>query len=411
MVEPLFEELGPQQVSGILPRGGTIIGTSRTNPFKLEDGVERVLRNFADRELDALVAIGGEDTLGVAARLHAEHGLPVVGVPKTIDNDLSGTDYTFGFDTAVSIATEAIDRLHTTAESHNRVMVVEVMGRHAGWIAVHSGIAGGADVILIPEIPVDFDEVAETIRKRHARGKNFSIVVVSEGTELPGLAADGETDQFGHVTLSERGVGETLGHEIEERTGFETRVTVLGHIQRGGTPTARDRVLATRFGLKAADLALAGEFGQMAALRGRRDRRRPARGGDRRAEARAARLVRGRERVLRLAQPHRDDHGLSGVARISAAMRRGSRRRNSRISSPSTGRPGVRSSLTIRPPGAVAAKTASQSNGRPPSAKTRSKGPRSRKARVDVCPRPARRCPARRAAPVQPRRAPDRARW
>jgi 6-phosphofructokinase 1 len=231
------------------------------------------LRNFADRELDALVAIGGEDTLGVAARLHAEHDFPVVGVPKTIDNDLSGTDYTFGFDTAVSIATEAIDRLHTTAESHNRVMVVEVMGRHAGWIAVHSGIAGGADVILIPEISVDFDEVAETIRKRHARGKNFSIVVVSEGFELPGLADSvtgmgDETDQFGHVTLSKRGVGETLGHEIEERTGYETRVTVLGHIQRGGTPTARDRVLATRFGLNAADLALAGEFGQMAALRG-----------------------------------------------------------------------------------------------------------------------------------------------
>jgi 6-phosphofructokinase 1 len=268
LVEPLFEELGPRQVSGILPRGGTIIGTSRTNPFNLEGGVESVMRNFADRELDALVAIGGEDTLGVAARLYAEHGLPVVGVPKTIDNDLSGTDYTFGFDTAVSIATEAIDRLHTTAESHNRVMVVEVMGRHAGWIAVHSGIAGGADVILIPEIPVDFGAVAETIRKRHARGKNFSIVVVSEGAELPGLADHGETDEFGHVTLSNRGVGDTLGHEIEARTGFETRVTVLGHIQRGGTPTARDRVLATRFGLKAADLALAGEFGQMAALRG-----------------------------------------------------------------------------------------------------------------------------------------------
>jgi len=269
LVEPLFEELGPAQVSGILPRGGTIIGTSRTNPFKLEDGVERVLQNFTDRELDALVAIGGEDTLGVATRLYAEHDLPVVGVPKTIDNDLSGTDYTFGFDTAVSIATEAIDRLHTTAESHNRVMVVEVMGRHAGWIAVHSGIAGGADVILIPEIPIHDDEVAETIRKRHARGKNFSIVVVSEGCELPGLSDDaGETDQFGHVTLSNRGVGDTLGREIEERTGFETRVTVLGHIQRGGTPTARDRVLATRFGLKAADLALAGEFGQMAALRG-----------------------------------------------------------------------------------------------------------------------------------------------
>ena len=268
LVEPIFEDLGPSQVSGILPRGGTIIGTSRTNPFKVEGGVERVRRNFSDRGLDALVAIGGEDTLGVAARLHAEHRFPVVGVPKTIDNDLSGTDYTFGFDTAVFIATEAIDRLHTTAESHNRVMVVEVMGRHTGWIAVMSGIAGGADVILVPEIPVDFEEVAETIRKRHARGKNFSIVVVSEGCELPGLEDAGETDQFGHAILSKRGVGDALGRDIEERTGFETRVTVLGHVQRGGTPTPRDRVLATRFGLKAADLALAGEFGQMAALRG-----------------------------------------------------------------------------------------------------------------------------------------------
>jgi 6-phosphofructokinase 1 len=268
LVEPIFEDLGPSQVSGILPRGGTIIGTSRTNPFTLEAGVEHVLRNFADRGLDALVAIGGEDTLGVATRLFTEHRLPVVGVPKTIDNDLSGTDYTFGFDTAVFIATEAIDRLHTTAESHNRVMVVEVMGRHAGWIAVMSGIAGGADVILVPEIPVDFDEVAEAIRKRHARGKNFSIVVVSEGCELPGLEDAGEQDQFGHVILSKRGVGDALGREIEQRTGFETRVTVLGHVQRGGSPTPRDRVLATRFGLKAADLALGGEFGQMAALRG-----------------------------------------------------------------------------------------------------------------------------------------------
>jgi 6-phosphofructokinase 1 len=267
LVEPIFEDLGPTQVSGILPRGGTIIGTSRTNPFKLEV-VDRVLQNFRDRGLDALVAIGGEDTLGVAARLYGEHQLPVVGVPKTIDNDLSGTDYTFGFDTAVSIATEAIDRLHTTAESHNRVMVVEVMGRQTGWIAVMSGIAGGADVILVPEVPVDFEEVAETIRKRHARGKNFSIVVVSEGCELPGLADAGEKDQFGHVILARRGVGDALGREIEQRTGFETRVTVLGHVQRGGTPTARDRVLATRFGLKAADLALAGEFGQMAALQG-----------------------------------------------------------------------------------------------------------------------------------------------
>ncbi len=268
LVEPIFEDLGPLQVSGILPRGGTIIGTSRTNPFNVEGAVERVVQNFSDRGLDALVAIGGEDTLGVAARLHAERQFPVVGVPKTIDNDLSGTDYTFGFDTAVFIATEAIDRLHTTAESHNRVMVVEVMGRHTGWIAVMSGIAGGADVILVPEIPVDFDEVAETIRKRHARGKNFSIVVVSEGCELPGLEDGGEQDQFGHVILSKRGVGEALGREIEQRTGYETRVTVLGHTQRGGTPTPRDRVLATRFGLKAADLALSGEFGQMAALRG-----------------------------------------------------------------------------------------------------------------------------------------------
>jgi phosphofructokinase-like protein len=268
LVDGKYRELGPQEVSGILPRGGTIIGTSRTNPFTLDGGVEKVLRNFEDRSLDALVAIGGEDTLGVAERLYREHELPVVGVPKTIDNDLSGTDYTFGFDTAVMIATEAIDRLHTTAESHNRVMVVEVMGRHAGWIAVMSGIAGGADVILIPEQPVDFDEVAEGIRKRHARGKNFSIVVVSEGCELPGTADAGVVDQFGHVVLANRGVGDVLGREIEQRTGFETRVTVLGHVQRGGSPTPRDRVLATRFGLEAARLAQEGKYGQMAALRG-----------------------------------------------------------------------------------------------------------------------------------------------
>ncbi len=268
MVEGRFRDLSLHEVSGILPRGGTIIGTSRTNPYTLEGGVEAVLDGFRDRGLDALVVIGGEDTLGVAAKLYAEHEVPVVGVPKTIDNDLSGTDYTFGFDTAVTIATEAIDRLHTTAESHNRVMVVEVMGRHAGWIAVMSGIAGGADVILIPEQPVDFDEVAESIRKRHARGKNFSIVVISEGCELAGVQDSGELDQFGHVTLGNRGVGEVLGREIEQRTGFETRVTVLGHVQRGGSPTPRDRVLATRFGLRAAELAVAGRFGQMAALRG-----------------------------------------------------------------------------------------------------------------------------------------------
>src|SRR2546423_4685185 len=266
MVERLFQPLGRQEISGILPRGGTIIGTTRTNPYKVDGGVDNVRAAFD--ELDALVAIGGEDTLGVAAKLYEDFGAPIVGVPKTIDNDLSGTDYTFGFDTAVAICTEAIDRLHTTAESHNRVMVVEVMGRHAGWIAVHSGIAGGADMILIPERPVDLDDVENEIRRRHGRGKNFSIVVVSEGCELPGAEDKGEVDQFGHRLLAKRGVGERLGDEIENRTGFETRVTVLGHIQRGGTPTSRDRILPTRFGLKAADLVDDGDFGQMAALRG-----------------------------------------------------------------------------------------------------------------------------------------------
>jgi 6-phosphofructokinase 1 len=268
LVDGLFRDLALRDVSGILPRGGTILGTTRTNPYKLDGGVDKVLANIRDRGLDAVVAIGGEDTLGVAARLYREHQTPVVGVPKTIDNDLAGTDYTFGFDTAVTIATEAIDRLHTTAESHNRVMVVEVMGRHVGWIAVMSGIAGGADAIIIPEQPVVYDQVAEAIRKRHARGKNFSIIVISEGTELPGIEDSGDVDQFGHVTLSKRGVGDVLARELEQRTGFETRVTVLGHVQRGGSPTPRDRVLATRYGLKAADLALNGGFGQMAALRG-----------------------------------------------------------------------------------------------------------------------------------------------
>jgi len=266
MVEQLFEPLGRREISGILPRGGTIIGTTRTNPYKTNGGIDGVRKSF--EQLDALIAIGGEDTLGVAARVYREFGAPVVGVPKTIDNDLSGTDYTFGFDTAVSICTDAIDRLHTTAESHNRVMVVEVMGRHAGWIAVHSGIAGGADVVLIPERPVDIDEVCEDIRRRHATGKNFSIVVVSEGCELPGAEDKGEVDQFGHKLLAKRGVGDRLGEELESRTGFETRVTVLGHVQRGGTPTAYDRILATRFGLKATDLVHAGEFGQMASLQG-----------------------------------------------------------------------------------------------------------------------------------------------
>jgi 6-phosphofructokinase 1 len=270
LVADELEPLGPREISGILPRGGTILGTTRTNPYKLDGGVDRVLETFERGGLDALVAIGGEDTLGVASRLHEEHGFPVVGVPKTIDNDLSGTDYTFGFDTAVFIATEAIDRLHTTAESHNRVMVVEVMGRNTGWIAVMSGIAGGADVIVIPEQPISIDEACDDIRRRHERGKDFSIVVVSEGYELEGLADEGEQDQFGHVRLSQRGVGDALAREIEERTGFETRVTVLGHVQRGGSPTPRDRVLATRFGLKAADLAHEGRFGRMASLQGDR---------------------------------------------------------------------------------------------------------------------------------------------
>jgi phosphofructokinase-like protein len=273
LVEGLFQPLDYRGISGILPRGGTILGTSRTNPYKTDGGVERVTQSFEANGLDALVAIGGEDTLGVAAKLYAEHQFPVVGVPKTIDNDLAGTDYTFGFDTAVWIATEAIDRLHTTAESHNRVMVVEVMGRQTGWIAVMSGIAGGADMILIPEQPVTVEQACAELRRRHERGKDFSIVVVSEGYELTyesgerrAVAREVETDQFGHVRLG--GVGEALGRDIEERTGYETRVTVLGHVQRGGSPTPRDRILATRFGLKAADLVDAGQFGRMAALQG-----------------------------------------------------------------------------------------------------------------------------------------------
>jgi len=268
LVDGIFEPLGPREISGLLPRGGTILGTTRTNPFKVDGGVEKVLANFEREGFDALVAIGGEDTLGVASRLHTEHDFPVVGVPKTIDNDLSATDYTFGFDTAVWVATEAIDRLHTTAESHNRVMVVEVMGRHTGWIAVVSGIAGGADMILIPEQPVSIEDACKELRHRHERGKDFSIVVVSEGYELEGLGDGDDVDQFGHVRLSERGVGAALAKEIEARTGYETRVTVLGHTQRGGSPTPRDRVLATRYGLKAADLVGERKFGRMAALHG-----------------------------------------------------------------------------------------------------------------------------------------------
>ena len=267
-LEGITMELGIEQCRGILPRGGTILGSSRTNPFKLDNGVERIKENLANDGVDALVAIGGEDTLGVATRL-ADLGVNVVGVPKTIDNDLSGTDFTFGFDTAVNIATEAIDRLHTTAESHHRVLVVEVMGRHAGWIALHSGIAGGANIVLIPEQPFDIQEVCALIESRF-ESRYAPILVVSEGA-VPREGGDmtlvsGDLDEFGHVRLG--GIGDRIAREIETRTGKEARAVVLGHIQRGGTPTAFDRWLATRFGLQAIDAVADGEFGTMMALRG-----------------------------------------------------------------------------------------------------------------------------------------------
>jgi 6-phosphofructokinase 1 len=270
-LENAHEELTIESTRGILPRGGTILGTSRTNPFKDENGPARVRETLADLHVDCLIAIGGEDTLGAATRLHADHGAAVIGVPKTIDNDLGATDMTFGFDTAVHVATEAIDRLHTTAESHNRILVVEVMGRHAGWIALHAGLAGGADVILIPERPFDIDEVCRLIRRRHSRGRYFSIVVVAEGAvpkEGTMEVVGGKEDEFGHVRLG--GIGQRLEREIEDRTGFETRTTVLGHTQRGGSPTAFDRVLATRFGVAAIDAASERRFGMMPALHGSR---------------------------------------------------------------------------------------------------------------------------------------------
>ena len=266
-LEGLTMDLNVQTVRGILPRGGTILGSSRTNPIKVDGGVERIKKNMSDLGLDALVAIGGEDTLGVATAL-TELSFPVVGVPKTIDNDLSGTDYTFGFDTAVNIAMEAIDRLHTTAESHHRVLIVEVMGRHAGWIALHSGMAGGANVILIPEVEFDLDRVCGYIEERF-NDQFAPIVVVAEGATPKGGFPEGEeaaTDAFGHVRLG--GVAHWLESEIEERTGKEARATVLGHVQRGGTPTAFDRVLATRFGLRAIEAVKDGEWGRMTALRG-----------------------------------------------------------------------------------------------------------------------------------------------
>ena len=271
VLDDAAEELTIESVRGILPRGGTILGSSRTNPLKDDGGLDRVRDELERQKLDGLIVIGGEDTLGAAAKLSSA-GVPVVGVPKTIDNDLGGTDRTFGFDTAVQVATDAIDRLHTTAESHHRNLVVEVMGRHAGWIALHSGLAGGADVILIPERPFDIDEVCRLIQRRHSRGRYFAIVVVAEGaTPVEGtMATLGENprDEFGHPRLG--GIGQILEHEIESRTGYETRTTVLGHVQRGGTPTAYDRVLATQFGLTAIDAVTEGRWGTMAALRGPR---------------------------------------------------------------------------------------------------------------------------------------------
>jgi ATP-dependent phosphofructokinase / diphosphate-dependent phosphofructokinase len=261
-------DLDIEATRGILPRGGTILGSSRTNPYKRDDGAGCVRETLAQLGVDALIAVGGEDTLGVANKLHQE-GVNVIGVPKTIDNDLGATDVTFGFDTALQIATDAIDRLHTTAESHNRILVVEVMGRSAGWIALHSGIAGGADVILIPEIPFDIDEVCRLIERRHARGRYFSIVVAAEGaTPKAGTmeVLTGAVDEFGHPRLG--GIGTRLEHEIEKRTGYETRATVLGHVQRGGTPTAFDRVLATRLGLAAIRAAHDNAWGMMTSLQG-----------------------------------------------------------------------------------------------------------------------------------------------
>lgn len=268
LVNGEMELLTIQSVTGILHLGGTILGTSRTNPFKIEGGEQKLMDNFKNWKLDALIAIGGEDTLGVANKLY-QKGIPVVGVPKTIDNDLQATDFTFGFDTAVSIATEAIDRLHSTAESHERIMVVEVMGRHTGWIATYAGLAGGADVILIPEIPIDIDAVCNLLLKRLNRGRHFSIVVVAEGARFPEkdmITLSEEKDEFGHVRLG--GIGYLVAKEIEKRLGWETRVTVLGHLQRGGSPTAYDRILATRFGVFAMDLVHKGEYGKMAALKG-----------------------------------------------------------------------------------------------------------------------------------------------
>jgi 6-phosphofructokinase 1 len=267
LVDNKTAKLNLKSISGILHKGGTILGTSRTNPYKDKSLLVKAKKNFKSLKLTALVAIGGEDTLGVAARLSKE-GFPVVGVPKTIDNDVPLTDATFGFDTAVNIATEAIDRLHTTAESHHRVMVVEVMGRHAGWIALDSAIAGGGDYALIPEIPINIEELIESIKSRKKRGKHFSIIVVAEGAKMKGRMSlkDQELDAFGHVKLG--GIGQQLADIIEKETNYETRVTVLGHLLRGGSPTAYDRILGTKFGVKAVELIIKGKAGYMVSLQG-----------------------------------------------------------------------------------------------------------------------------------------------
>jgi 6-phosphofructokinase 1 len=269
VLDNMSRPLDLDAVAGILPRGGTILRTSRTNPAKKEGGLERCMETLNQNGVEALIAIGGDDTQSVSQKLF-ERGVKVVAVPKTIDNDLSGTDMCFGFDTAVSIATEAIDRVHTTAEAHNRVIVVEVMGRDAGWIALYSGVAGGADFILIPERPVDMDEVAQAVKRRHERGRSFSIVVVAEGARLvPGsgvISESAKTDEFGHVRLG--GIGAALAAQIERYTGFETRAVVLGHTLRGGTPTAFDRMLATRYGVGAIDMVHQGRFGRMVSLKG-----------------------------------------------------------------------------------------------------------------------------------------------
>ncbi len=261
--------LDVRSLRGMLPRGGTLLGTRRGSPYDTPGGAEQVAATFTEMDLDALIVIGGNGSLSVAAELHADFDLPIVGVPKTIDNDIVGTEVTFGFTTAVQIATDAIDRLHTTAESHDRVMVVEVMGRHSGWIATHAGIAGGATAILIPERPFDIDAICTLLRRRHERGRYASIVVVAEGCEpAEGTMEAREKiyDQFGHVRLG--GMADTIAHAIEDRTGFEVRVVMLGHVQRGGTPTAFDRVLSTRYGVAAIDGVHDGKWGFMAALRG-----------------------------------------------------------------------------------------------------------------------------------------------